>query len=99
VKTVIFELSMSSNNSWNRRWSVEDKKHTVSRKLPPDKEKEIVGRSFSYAFGDGWTACVSVRYPNPREKATNSFQGYNWMINSIINTGKIKKEQPPNDHQ
>jgi hypothetical protein len=99
MTTVIFELSFPSRNSWNGRWSGEDKKHTVSRKLSPDKEKEIAGRSFFYDFGDGWTACVSVRYRNIKEKATNNFLGYNWMISSIIHRGKIEKEQPPNDPQ
>ena len=97
---IMFELSFPSRNSWNGRWSGDEKKHTVRRKLSPAKKEELVGRHFFHNFGDGWSACVSVREPNFREKPTNNFQGYNWMINSIINTGKILTEkESTNDTQ
>lgn len=82
-KRVIFELSMPSNNSWNGKWSGEDNTYTVARTLSAAKFDELKPR-YTYNFGDGWVAAVSVREAKPREKATDRFCGYEWMIGSIL---------------
>ena len=89
MKRIIFELSMPSNNSWNGKWSGADKKYTVAKNVT-DKKADSLDKHYYYNFGDGWTACVEVRQANKREKATNKFCGYEWMINSILSCGEIK---------
>lgn len=87
-KRVIFQLSMPSNNSWNGKWSGEKNVYTVVRSVP---EKIFCGlkRHHTYSFGDGWVAAVTNREALPREKATNRFNGYEWMIDSILNRDAI----------
>jgi hypothetical protein len=79
---------MPRNNAWNGRWSGEDDKYTVSRTLPAEKF-DVLRRRYTYDFGDGWMAAVDVREANPREKATNRFCGYEWMIDSILKRNAI----------
>jgi len=90
-KRIIFELSMPNNNSWNGKWSGEDRKYTVSKTLSKKDCELFIGKSYHYNFSDGWSACVVCRLPAPREKATNNFNGYSWMIESILLHNQIKK--------
>lgn len=83
TKRVIFELSMPKNNSWNGKWSGEGSQYTVAKTLPEAKFESLKPR-YTYSFGDGWVAAVSVREANPREKASGKFCGYEWMIDSIL---------------
>ena len=92
-KRVIFELSMN-RSSWNSRGDIYTVAKTLSEKFM--KEKEIIGKSFSYNFGDGWVAYVKVREAKFREKASNKFCGYNWMINSILFHGEILEKEGRN---
>lgn len=85
---VIFELSMPSNNSWNGKWSGAENQYTVARTIPQKKFKEL-DDYYTYNFGDGWCAGVSIRIAKPREQATNKFCGYDWMIRSILTKGEI----------
>lgn len=87
-RRIIFELSMPSNNSWNGKWTGEGKKYTVARTLPGAKASELKPR-YTYSFGDGWVAAVSIREAAPREKATDRFCGYEWMIASILSRNAI----------
>lgn len=87
-KRVIFELSMPSNNSWNGKWSGKDSVYTVARDVPEAKFQGLKSR-YTYNFGDGWVAAVSIREAAPREKATNRFCGYDWMIDSILKRDAI----------
>lgn len=88
MKRVIFELSMPSNNSWNGKWSGEGAVYTVAKTMTNAKFDELKPR-YTYSFGDGWIAAVSIREAKPREKATNRFCGYEWMIDSIVRRGTI----------
>ncbi len=88
MKRLIFELSMPSNNSWNGKWSGEDKKYTIAKTVT-EKKYASLDKSYYHNFGDGWSACVTVREAKLREKATNKFCGYNWMIDDIMYKGKI----------
>jgi hypothetical protein len=51
--------------------------------------REYIG-NYSYDFGDGWRANVCVREAEYRERVTNKFCGYEWMINSIKRYKEIK---------
>lgn len=88
MKRVIFELSMPSNNAWNGKWSGAKNVYSVARTLT-DAKFEALKPRYSYNFGDGWVAAVSVREAKPREKATNRFCGYDWMIDSILHRDAI----------
>lgn len=95
-----FILSMPSNNSWNGKWSGADRCYAIIRnvgKAKKDKaraEKLAAEKSFRYDFGDGWTACVTVRQVENAEarqlrRQTMGFQGYDWMVDSIMEKGEI----------
>ena len=51
--------------------------------------REFIG-NYSYNFGDGWKANVEIREARYREKITNKFCGYEWMIDSIKTHKEIK---------
>lgn len=87
-KRVIFELSMPLNNSWNGKWSGEDNVYTVARTISGAKFEDLKPR-YTYSFGYGPVAVVRIREAEPREKATNRFCGYEWMIDSILKRDAI----------
>ncbi|SRR6266702_2135995 len=99
---VAFELSMPNNNSWNGRWSGDGNKYvrvlTVSdAKATRAKFEALIKAQHYYNFGDGWTACVSVREVTGGEKrklvkASKGFCGYDWMIESLRWHGKIMND-------
>lgn len=91
-KYVMFELSMPNVGSWNGRWSGENNAYTIKMKLSKELD-HLKGQSFYYNFGDGWGASVSCREIKPKEKATNKFCGYEWMIRSILKHGDIRLEK------
>ena len=86
-----FKLSMPSNNSWNGKWSGEDKNYTAVRTIPKSRVKELkISESWRYDFGDGWAACVVARIMDKGERQkSDGFCGYEWMIDEIIRHGKI----------
>ncbi len=90
-KRAMFELSMPRNNSWNGKWSGEENTYTIAKTLPASKLDNLKPR-YTYNFGDGWIAAVSVREAKPREKATNRFCGYEWMIDSILKRDTITSD-------
>lgn len=85
----IFILSMPNNNSWNGKWSGEGRDYSVAKKLTA-KQAAKLRDYYYYNFGDGWGAGVTVRPAKPREKVSNNFCGYNWMIESILCHGEIR---------
>jgi hypothetical protein len=93
-----FTLSMPSNNSWNGRWSGEERLYVRVKSFStrPYKEQlaKLVGYH-SYRFGDGWVAAVSVKVVDADEKKkllkkSAGFCGYDWMIDSLILHGEIR---------
>ena len=87
---LIAQLSMPSNNSWNGKWTGDNRVYTkVFSASTSKKMKRFIG-SYRYSFGDGWVACVTVREAKPRERVSNIFCGYEWMISSIKVHGEIK---------
>lgn len=91
---VAFTLSMSRVGSWNGRWTGENKTYAKVRQISKDKAPGLVG-SYSYAWSDGWSARVDVKIIDGREaarlrKKSSGFCGYEWMIDNIIQHGKIR---------
>jgi len=96
-----FTLTMPNNNSWNGKWSGDNKLYVKTRsfsntqkhikKLQPLLDR----RSFYYNFGDGWAANISIKQVDSKEAAklrrqSLGFYGYDWMIDSILECGEIK---------
>lgn len=98
---LIFKLSMPGNNSWNGRWSGEDRLYAVVRNVGTaqktrTKYQPILDKGYyTYHFGDGWVAGVDVYEATSAaevrriRKRSQGFCGYEWMIDSIMRWGKI----------
>ena|SRR3990167_5839835 len=94
-----FTLSMPSRASWNGRWSGQDRPYVIVRKFGSSKKTQeryapLIGKAFYYNFGDGWGASVSVREIIGKEvtairKKSAGFCGYDWMIEEILQHGRI----------
>jgi hypothetical protein len=97
-----FELSMPGNNAWNGRWTGDGKLYAVVKRfsqMPEVDGKALAGGRFSYSFGDGWVAAITVREVTSSAAAkirndSLGFCGYEWMILSILKYGKILSESP-----
>jgi hypothetical protein len=98
---LLFTLSMPGVNSWNGRWSGEDRQFSVSKNFGRTQKAEAKAKAilsighYSYSFGDGWVAGVSVKSVTPQEsraakKKSAGFCGYDWMVESILTNGKIQ---------
>jgi hypothetical protein len=88
-KRLIFELSMPASNAWNGEWSGANNKYTIAKRLT-NKSAAALKDYYTYSFGDGWVAGITIRPAKPREKATGKFCGYDWMIDSILRHVEIK---------
>lgn len=94
-----FTLSMPNRGSWNGGWSGEDRLFCIIKSFKTqkavDKATELLQkRSFYYGWSDGWGASVSIKEVTPAEarqmkKKSSGFAGYDWMVDSIIDYGKI----------
>ena len=96
---IAFTLSMPCNNSWNGKWSGDERLHVKTVKVHGKLAAFLSGlmsqkNYFSYSFGDGWVAAVSLKEVDAAEaKKLNAksagFCGYDWMIDSILADGDI----------
>ena len=89
-----FTLTMPNVGSWNGRWSGEREIYFISRKLGKKKETELDDNYYRYDFGDGWSAGISCKIIDSKERTklkrkSSGFCGYDWMVESIIKNGKI----------
>lgn len=93
-----FELTMPNRASWNGKWTGDEKKFFRGRSLDSKDAEILLGgkdkSSFYYNFGDGWGANVLVEKVSAMEnrkrlKKSAGFYGYDWMIDEIINHGRI----------
>ena len=84
---IIAELTMPNVGSWNGKWTGEKDRYTIVVKNK--RAKDLIG-NYHYDFGDGWGANVKIRKAEPREKVTNKFASYEWMVKSILEKGKIE---------
>lgn len=90
---IAFILTMPGRNSWNGKWSGDEKVWAETRSVRTPKHN-IVPERFSYDFGDGWRAAIDTRVVTAAErrkllKRSAGFCGYQWMIESIISDGAI----------
>jgi hypothetical protein len=100
---VSFELSMPSNNSWNGRWTGESSVYARvinvgTSKTARAKWEKLIGYH-TYSFGDGWRAAITVKectssVAHKLRKQSNGFCGYDWMIASLQQWGRILAEPP-----
>lgn len=101
---ISFELSMPGNNSWNGKWSGEGRKYVrivnvgASKKAAAKYGALVQTGYFSYDFGDGWRAGVTVTEVDAvaarkLRKQSAGFCGYEWMIESIRYNGKILSDK------
>ncbi len=94
-----FRLSMPNVGSWNGKWTGESNFYAIVKSFQTKKSivaaKTILEKkSYYYNFGDGWGASISVREVDGKEvrvikRKTRGFCGYDWMVNSIVDCGRI----------
>lgn len=99
-KTIaVFILTMPGIGSWNGKWSGSGRLYAKTRRAffrnKPTYPNLKEGR-FSYAWEDGWRACVEVKFITPTEekkvmKDSKGFCGYEWMIDDLCKFGTIKQ--------
>ena len=95
---IVFELTMPNRGSWNGKWTGDKDVHII-KKYNKSVPKEVIGKSFYYSWDDGWTACITVYNLNANTSEYKSlirnnagFCGYDWMVDSIIKYGEIRKQ-------
>ena len=91
-----FKLSMPGVNTWNGRWTGENRFYARTRCVAYTKSKDLEGY-YRYSFGDGWIASVTVERVDAHEaskirKKSVGFCGYEWMIDSILAHRSIKAD-------
>lgn len=86
-----FKLSMPQRGSWDNKWSGESRNYTITRELDDHVAVKLSGRSWSYGWPDGWSASVSARVvlAGEERKPSHGFNGYDWMVVSILAYDKI----------
>lgn len=92
-----FTLSMPNVASWNGRWSGEGKRYV---RIVPCRSRakidELLAKGYwHHSWPDGWGAGVEVKEVDATtarklKKQSNGFCGYDWMVDSIMQTGKIR---------
>jgi hypothetical protein len=93
---IAFNLTMPNVGSWNGKWSGQGKLYALIRSVPTDKAEAILKKGyFHYSWSDGWGAGVvagrvdTAREANKIKRRSSGFCGYDWMVDSIIEHGKI----------
>ena len=94
---VVFALTMPGIGSWNGRWSGEGR-YYARVKRNNEVPAAVKGQEFRYRWDEGWEACITVRKVDAREAAklrsrSDGFLRYDWMIESIIKHGEIRKPE------
>lgn len=100
--TLAFILTMPNKGSWDGKWSGEGNLYAVLKRYTTKKTQAkyapLIGRTFHYAWSDGWGANVHIREVSATEsrqirKRTRGFCGYEWMIDEIQTYGRIRSEK------
>jgi hypothetical protein len=99
-----FILTMPGCPSWNGKWSGEGRLYCIVRSFSTNKGKELAAQIaakgyYSYGWSDGWRAGIQVKVVDAAEarklkSKSVGFNGYDWMVDTIINYGK-----PMADHE
>jgi hypothetical protein len=101
---ISFELTMPNKGSWNGKWTGENKKYFIIKKLSKKQFESIQHfkdlktkgyDNYYYSWDDGWGANIKAELVNSieatqRKKQSNGFCGYEWMVESIFLYGYIK---------
>lgn len=90
---------MPNRGSWNGRWSGEDQRWLLIRRLSNTKKnferaEKLNGNSWHYSWSDGWGANVTCTVIEPKTsrywlKKSAGFAGYDWMVDSILMYNRI----------
>lgn len=88
---VEFRLAMPGRASWDGKWSGEERNYTLVRDVDDALAAQIDNRSWSYGWSDGWRAEISARVVRDGMplKPSHGFNGYDWMVASILRYDKI----------
>jgi hypothetical protein len=102
-----FRLIMLNVKTCNGRRSDEGRDHvrvvTFRGKSGKAKGQQILSHgSYRYNFGDGWWARIDVEQVSSStaakiRRSEPSFCGYNWMVDSIFQFGKILSTHQQNE--
>jgi hypothetical protein len=86
-----FRLTMPGRNTWDGRWTGDDRNYTLVRDADDSEVPKFDGKSWSYSWPDGWRAEITARVLRSGEPVVKShgFCGYDWMVASIFRYGKI----------
>jgi hypothetical protein len=92
-----FELTMPRRNSWNGRWSGEERRYIITKTFRTGKEQAkaldiVINSPYFYSWSDGWGARIDVAVVDSAKAAklrkSAGFCGYNWMVDTIIQYGR-----------
>jgi|688.fasta_scaffold1206191_1 hypothetical protein len=94
-----FYLDMPQCGSWNGKWSGRQKKYVLVKDFKThdqiENAKNILKVGYyNYSWSDGWCAGVTVEEVDAKtakkiRRESDGFCGYNWMVDTICNYGKI----------
>jgi hypothetical protein len=105
MKRIEFKLTMPGRNTWNGKWSGDERNYTIVKSLKDEEVSRVFDtfadgsavsldrttKSWFYRWPDGWSALVTARIVprGERLRKSDGFNGYEWMIASILQYGKI----------
>lgn len=97
MKFILYTLSMPRVNTWNNKWSGENKGFYVVRKYldgDPALKNIQTSKFYNYDFGDGWSARIDTNVIEQKSvasyrKKSAGFMDYDWMIDEIESHGRI----------
>lgn len=106
MSALIYTLSMPGRNSWNGKWSGEDRAYEIVRAIPAGlkhhvkAERIVESGPYRYRWPDGWCASISVRIAEgsavtKARRKSAGFCGYDWMVKSIEMDGDIYGPDQP----
>ena len=98
---VLFTLSMSRNNSWNNKWSGDDRSYCISKvafRYGKPVYPILKEGNYIYYFDNGLVANVNVKFVTHSEakaamKKSDGFCGYEWMCDELMANGRILTSQ------
>lgn len=97
MERVEFRLTMPNNNSWNGKWTGDEKNYTIKKNLSNKAVERLLGDKESdnwyHNFGDGWGANVEATIipKGQRLKKSDGFCGYDWMVSNIMCYGSTSE--------
>lgn len=80
---------MPNVGSWNGADAGKRPNYFIFKNLSKKQAESLNNQSFYYNFGDGWGANVECK--KSRRTKTNGFRGYDWMVDEILEHGRILK--------